>query len=79
MKYINMILCFLFGHLDRERHLTEDELTIKTERCSRCKVPLGFGTYKIAHIPPPNSTHEQIKSWEEYCETKYQNIRDSFK
>lgn len=77
MGTIKNLICFLFGHT-LENTLHEDEVSISTEKCRRCgAVPLNKFHFKTKHIPPPNSTPEQVVQWEKYCETKYQRLRDS--
>ena len=67
---------FSDGHI-AEPYLTETFFAIHTKRCKRCKVTLGLGTWK--HIPPPpNSTPEQIKSFEKYKEEQLNEIRRTF-
>lgn len=74
---INSIICSFKGH-EPEKHLIETEGYITTRRCSRCKsILMGGITWKIKHIPPPNSTHKQVREWESYCENKWQLLRDS--
>jgi hypothetical protein len=70
-------VCQLKGH-EPEKHLNETEGWIFTTRCKKCHITLMGGfMLKFKHIPPPNSTPKQIKKWEDYCETKWQQLRDS--
>lgn len=73
----NFICSTIFsnGHIP-EPFLTETEISIHTKRCKRCKAALGLGTWK--HIPePPNSTPEQIKSFQKYKEEQLNELRRS--
>lgn len=78
MKIINSIICLLFGHKPR-RMLVENEFSIYTRGCCRCKCGLGFPEIwkGISKIPPPGYTSEQIKVYEKYVEQKMQDVRDS--
>ena len=81
MKFVNFLkrnfICTFKGHVP-ETHLTETEGHISTKRCSRCKVGLMGGfMWKFKQIPPPNSTSEQIKEWEQFCEDEWQKLRDT--
>lgn len=81
LKYVKSAvayaLCEIQGH-QFETVLKEDDCGIATKVCTRCgAIPMSHYTWKWKHIPPPDSTEEQIKEWEEYCDTKYQEIRDS--
>lgn len=70
-------VCQFKGHYP-EKHLKETEGSICTTRCKRCHSTLMDGfTWKFKNIPPPNSTQKQIEEWEEYCENKWQQLRDS--
>jgi len=75
--FLNNFVCQFKGHRP-EKHLKETEAFIYTKRCSRCKNTLidSFTWKKIKNIPPPNSTPEQIKEWETYCESKLQQLRE---
>jgi hypothetical protein len=73
----NFICSTIFsnGHIP-EPFLTETEFSIHTKICKRCKYVLGLGTWK--HIPPPpNSTPEQIKSFQKYKEGQLDELRRS--
>jgi hypothetical protein len=72
------IICFFKGHKP-EPFLTEKEIYFMFSRCKRCKLMLGMPKWKRHNVPPPNSTPEQVLSWEAFCEENYQSIRDSFK
>lgn len=74
--YFKYVICWFLGHIS-EPYLTETEGWINTRRCSRCHATLGLPKFKFKQIPPPNSTPDQIKSWEEYCENHWQEIRNS--
>lgn len=74
---ITAIICFFIGHDNAETHLTENACFIMTKRCSRCKQPVGKFLWKIKHIPPPNSTPKQVNEWVDYCENKWQTLRNS--
>lgn len=77
MKIIADIICAIKGHGPIENHLIETEGYICTKRCSRCKnIMMGGIIWKIKHIPPPNSTEEQIVAWEQYCEAQWQLARE---
>lgn len=79
MKIINFIkylYCRFNGHKP-ENNLIETDYYLSNKRCSRCKCQLGLPHWKFKNIPPPNSTPEQIKSWEEFCENKWQELRNS--
>ena len=70
-------VCQFKGH-EPEKHLDETEGWICTTRCKKCHSNLMGGfTWKLKHIPPPNSTPKQIEEWEAYCESKWQSLRDS--
>ena len=65
-------VCLFKGH-EPEKHLTETEGYIATTRCKKCRRTLMGGfTWKIKHIPPPNSTPKQIEEWKAYCESEWQ-------
>ena len=75
---ISNIICFFKGHAEPEKHLIETDGYICTIRCSRCKnILMGAFTWKIKNIRPPNSTPKQIKDWEDFCENKWKQLRDS--
>jgi hypothetical protein len=68
---------FSNGHIP-EPYITETYFAIHTTRCKRCQAHLGLGIWK--HIPPPpNSTLEEIESFEKYKEDKLNEIRNSIK
>ena len=65
------------GHIP-EPFLYENEISIHTKRCSRCHSILGLGKWKIfRNCPPPNSTPEQIKEWEEHFDNSLADLRIS--
>ena len=73
----NQIKCSYKGH-EIEPFLLETEGYLCTTRCKKCKsILMGGFAWKIKHIPPPDSTPEQIIEWESYCENKYQELRES--
>jgi hypothetical protein len=73
------LVCQFKGH-EPEKHLEETDGWICTTRCKKCHNTLMDGfTWKFKQIPPPNSTQKQIKSWEDYCENKWQQLRDTCK
>ena len=77
-KLMRRIICSIRGHAKIEKHLTETEDYINTERCSRCKsIMLSGHNIKFKQISPPNSTTQQIEDWENYCDTKWQQLRES--
>ena len=74
---INSLACLFRGHLP-EKYLNETEGWICTTRCKNChNILMGDFTWKIKHIPPPNSNEQQVNSWENYCEEKWQSLRES--
>ena len=78
IKWFKSLQCYFDDHIP-EKFLTETDGWINTYRCSRCHCILGQTYWKWKGIPPPNSTSEQIKMWENFCEEKYQKLRDSVK
>ena len=78
INFVKLMYCELTEHKP-EIFLTETDSWISTKRCSRCKYQLGLPYWKWKNIPPPNSTPEQIKKWKDYCEHKWQILRDSCK
>lgn len=78
IKYISNIICLFKGHKP-EKYLTETDGYISTTRCQNChNILFGGFIWKIKNIPPPNSTPNEVKKWEEYCENKWQKIREEF-
>lgn len=78
IKTLNKIICLFLGH-NKTVGLIETKEYITKHKCSRCNCALfTFGwTWKIKDYPPPNSTKEDIVRWEKFCETNWQEIRDS--
>lgn len=80
MKVLNKIICAFKGHSHIEKFLKETEGSICTHRCSRCKVTLMSGfTWKLKSFYPPNSTPKQKIEWEQFCEDKWQKLRNECK
>tara|TARA_R110000868_G_scaffold99621_1_gene274133 strand:+ start:921 stop:1211 length:291 start_codon:yes stop_codon:yes gene_type:complete len=74
---IGRVICSFKGHFP-EKYLNETDGWICTTRCKRCHSTLMGGfTWKIKHIPPPNSNEQQIKEWEKYCEDKWKSLRET--
>lgn len=74
-KLLMQIRCFFKGH-EPEKYLTETDEYISTTRCKYCHdMLLGGFMWKIKHLPPPNSTPEQIEIWEDYCEGEWHKLR----
>lgn len=68
---------FSNGH-EPEPFLYEDDFSIHTHRCSRCHAILGMGKWKgFRNCPPPDSTPEQVKQWEEYFDNNLDKVRRS--
>ena len=74
---IGRFICAFKRHFP-EKYLNETDGWICTTRCKRCHSTLMGGfTWKFKNIPPPNSTEQQIKEWEQYCEDKWQSLRET--
>lgn len=71
------IICFFLGHKSVPM-LVENDICLFTTGCSRCKCGVGFPHWKrIASIPPPNSTPEELKTWKNYVEEHQNELRNS--
>lgn len=76
LRIVMRCRCSFKGH-EPEKYLTETDEYITTTRCKYCHdMLLGGFTWKIKHIPPPNSTPKQIEEWENYCENKWCELRE---
>jgi hypothetical protein len=69
---LNRAMCFLFGHKPVVNMLIETKYSIYSKGCQRCKLSLPEFW---ENIPPPNSTPEQLESWNIYYKiTRVLNI-----
>ena len=75
---LSHIICFFLGHKSTSM-LVETESAIFTRGCSRCGSPIGMPARWKFNVPPPRSSIEQIKAYDEYCEQQNQAVRDSIK
>jgi len=71
------IICFLIGHKKSIPMLFEDNDVIFVRGCPRCKTPLGMPEVWKGCPPPPNSTKDQVISWENYKNQYYNKVRAS--
>lgn len=66
----NRTMCLFFGHKQVVNMLIETECSINSKGCPRCKLPLSMPEFWKNMPPPPNSTPEQLESWNKYYEQK---------
>lgn len=71
------LMCFLFGHQDPVPMLIETDSEINTRACPRCLQPTAIPVYLKKLPPPPNSTVEQLRLWEDFKLKKFEAIRNS--
>jgi hypothetical protein len=75
---INSIICSFIGH-EYENYITETDTFIATVRCKRChSIVMDMETFhfKSKKFPPPNSSDEEIKKWEAYCDNKINKLKN---
>lgn len=76
---ISKIICFFLGHKPINK-LTEDNHGIYGRCCGRCRVSFLHPTFFKwkRDIPPPNSSEEEIKSWQLFIDEKEQEFREKY-
>lgn len=75
MKWWKRLICFIKGH-NVGPLLYEDDSSIYTTGCLRCKSPIGLPKVwkAVKSMPAPGTS--QIR-WEDWCENYWQEVRDS--